>query len=108
VSLHINLHFLVKFLEPYDKYIWQIVSDLSKLMDNLDYDLYTFTFHHILIFGSQYVSNGFFFLLYVANTCFIEGQHIVINCFMLFICLFSIYLCDFLFYFHKMKAKHTK
>ena len=34
---------------------------------------YIFTFHHMLIFDSWYVSNGFF-LLFVVNTYFIEGQ----------------------------------
>ena len=49
------------FLELCDKYILQIVSDLSKLTDKLDYDLYTFTLYHMPIFGSWYVSNGLFF-----------------------------------------------
>jgi hypothetical protein len=30
--------------------ILQIVSDFSQLTDNLDYDLYTFPFYHMLIF----------------------------------------------------------
>ena len=68
---------------------------------------YIFTFHHMLIFDSWYVSNGFF-LLFVVNTYFIEGQHIVINYFILFIFSFSIYLYTFLLYFHKMKPRHIK
>jgi hypothetical protein len=62
----------------------------------------------MLIFLSWYVS---LVLLYVnySDTCFIEGQHIIINYFIFFIFLFfSIYLLNFLLYFHKMKKRNTK
>jgi hypothetical protein len=63
----------------------------------MGYPLYIFEFCHMLIFGSWYV---FLVLLYVINTCFIGGQHIIINCHILFILFFSIYLFNFLPYFH--------
>jgi len=74
-----KINFLIQILELYDKYIWQIVSHLSKLTNKLDYNLYTSTFYHILTFGSWYVSNSLFFLLYVVNIYFIEGQHILLT-----------------------------
>jgi hypothetical protein len=44
--------------------------------------IYLFFFLYMLIFHSWYVS---LLLLYVVNTCFIEGQHIIIDYFILFI-----------------------
>ena len=74
-----KINFLIQILELCDKYIWQIVSHLSKLTHKLDYNLYTSTFYHILTFGSWYVSNSLFFLLYVVNMYFIEGQPILLT-----------------------------
>jgi hypothetical protein len=60
-----KIAFLIKNLELCDKYIMQIVSDLSKLTDKL-----LFMFHHMLIFGSWYVSNSFLF-------CYIQLMHVL-------------------------------